>query len=254
MARSSSSSSLFRRVTQVLLMLTIVLMPQLFQLVATQEVSDGTCPTFEVITNFDPQKYLGRWYEYSNYDIFFQANGTCDTAQYTDVTEEGGPVTIGVYNRAVDIGTKEYGGAKGTAVLGEPDNATKPGKLIVNFYDPPSKMVSNTTNYNILDTDYDSYTIVYFCRQVNVTTKSEYLWILTRERIPAQALVDQATDTIRKQGIDTTRLRKTVQTDCPDPDSSSVGSSANAMTTAQLSSYFAIASSVMMMMMSVQLV
>jgi len=231
--------------TQVLLMLTTVLMPQLSHLVASQEVSQGKCPTFDVITNFDPQKYLGLWYEYSNYDIYFQANETCDTAQYTDATKADGPLTIGVYNRAVEIGKKEYGGAKGTAVLGEPDNPTKPGKLIVNFYDPPSKRVADTTNYNILDTDYDSYSIVYFCRQMNETTKSEYLWILARERQPSQTLVDKATETIRSQGIDTTRLRKTVQTDCPDLPTGNVESSANAIEAiAQLS--YAIASVMVM--------
>ena len=106
--------------------------------------------------------------------------------------------------------------AEGSAVLGEPDNASRPGKLIVNFDGQPSFARSTTTNYNILDTDYDSYAIVYSCSSKFFgLLKSEFLWILTRERNPPTSVIEQATQIIQSQGIDTKRLKITRQTDCP---------------------------------------
>ena len=45
--------------------------------------------------------------------------------------------------------------AEGSAVLGEPSNPSRPGKLIVNFDSQPSFARSTTTNYNVVDTDYN---------------------------------------------------------------------------------------------------
>jgi len=199
----------------------LVLLGQVI-LTAAQLESPGKCPTIKVIKNFDSKKYLGRWYEYSNYDNKFSQQGTCDIAQYTDATEAGKPLKIAVLNRAVRDGVDKFDyQAKGNADLGEPNNPDKPGKLIVNFYDPPSRVISETTNYNILDTDYTSFTTVYLCRQKDAATKSEFLWILTRKQFPPKALVDKATAIIQGNGIDTSRLKKTVQTNCPDADASS---------------------------------
>jgi len=223
----------------------MAMLPQLFKAAVAQEQSPGTCPTFKVVTNFDPQKYLGRWYQYSNNAIRFQNDTSCDIAQYSDMTEPGKPLTIGVFNRAVRDGApgKFSRGAKGTAVLGEPSNPDNPGKLIVNFYDPASRVQRNTTNYNILDTDYGNFTTVYNCRQVNESTKSEFLWILTREQSPPKALVDKATAIIQGNGIDTSRLKKTRQANCPDPDMKSHATHSNpslaSMSMAIMCSFFA---------------
>jgi len=106
--------------------------------------------------------------------------------------------------------------AEGSATLGEPDNASKPGKLIVNFDGQPSFARSTTTNYNILDTDYDSYAIVYSCSpKFFGLLKSEFLWILTRERNPSASVIQNAMAIIEGQGIDTNRLKLTRQTNCP---------------------------------------
>ena len=106
--------------------------------------------------------------------------------------------------------------AEGKAVLGEPDNSSRPGKLIVNFDGQPSFAQSTSTNYNILNTDYDSYAVVYSCSQKFFgLLKSELLWILTRERNPSASVIGNATAIIESQGIDTKRLKKTRQTNCP---------------------------------------
>jgi len=55
--------------------------------VSAQEISTGKCPNISVIQNFEPQRYLGRWFEYSNYFAIFQLFGDCVTADYSDVSE-----------------------------------------------------------------------------------------------------------------------------------------------------------------------
>jgi len=185
------------------------------QLTTAQEISFGKCPKFSVIQNFDPQRYLGRWYEYSNYFAIFQLFGDCVTADYSDVSS-GGQTKIKVINKSVSSIKGTPNSAVGSAVLGEPSNPSRPGKLIVNFDSQPSFARSTTTNYNIVDTDYNSYAIVYSCgEKVFGLLKSEFLWILTRERNPSPQVIEKAKSIIKANGIDTRRLKKTKQTGCP---------------------------------------
>jgi len=199
--------------------------------------SPGTCPTFKVQKNFDVTKYTGKWYENTKYETAFEKDGSCNSAEYTDLTQDG-KVVIGVLNKRLDK-NGELVMAKGNATLGEPDNAEKPAKIVVNFYDPPSKRVSTTPNYNVVETDYTSYTIVYFCRQINTSTKSEFLWILTREQAPPATLINKAKQVITVQGIDTNRLKAVKQKDCG-PMNSSTKSMASPMSLALVAAIFAL--------------
>jgi len=199
-----------------------------------QVFSWGKCPNFKVKKQFDPQMYLGRWYEYSKYDTQFERGSNCITADYSDITKTGGPVTIGVLNRRNDP-TKGLVNATGEATLVEPNNPDKPAKLFVTFngvkFSVPEGRdnigLSVMPNYNVVDTDYTSYTIVYACRMTDTNTRSEFLWILTRERNPPQALVNDVINIIRNESIDTNRLEMTAQTGCPELPSPSSSSSSS---------------------------
>ena len=182
-------------------------------------------------------QYLGRWYEYSNYFALFQLFGDCVTADYSDVSQPH-KTRIKVVNRSVNslwveekpllkipknclniwVGYFRKGTpnvAEGSATLGEPNNPHKPGKLIVRFDAQPAFTQSTETNYNIIDTDYTSYAIVYSCNSKLFLFKSELLWILTREKNPPSSVINRAMAIIRANGIDTRRLKKTRQTNCP---------------------------------------
>jgi len=182
--------------------------------VKAQHTSFGKCPNFNVILNFNQQRYLGRWYEYSKYETSFQKDAKCCTADYSDESI-GELVQIGVVNRSIKKGAVTYSNATGEAVLGEPENPTKPGKLIVNFDSQPSFTRATRTNYNIVYTDYDSFAVVYACSSRFFFFKREFLWILTREKIPSPNLIDLAYMKIQEAQIDISRLIKTVQEDCP---------------------------------------
>ena len=103
--------------------------------------------------------------------------------------------------------------AKGSAILNDPFDPLVPGELIVNFEDQPSFSRSTSTNYNVIDTDYDNFTIIYSCNNYGFL-KSELLWILTRQRFPGKLLINHLMQKIRKLGLNTSRLKRTDQKTC----------------------------------------
>lgn len=196
--------------------------------VNAQVQTDGACPTFSVKTNFDTTKYLGRWYEYSKNPTKFEEGGTCNIANYEDKTANG-KVVLGVLNQRIDNG--KWVSAKGNAELGEPNNAEKPGKFIVNFYDPPSTRTATETNYNVLDTDYDTYTIVYAC-SARAGKKNEFLWLLTRQQTPPATVTNAAMQKIQNMGIETANMKTVKQTDCPEAPNASTTAMASPLSLA----------------------
>ncbi|XP_075983119.1 uncharacterized protein LOC142981240 isoform X2 [Anticarsia gemmatalis] len=126
----------------------------------------GQCDTtIPVIRNFDPARYLGRWRLIQSYYTPFQS-GTCNEAYYSAGT--GGAVVV-VNSQVVN---QELATITGQAVLATTDGS---GKLLVTF---PS---SNTpSEYWILDTDYDSYALIYTCENLANDQRRVWSWKLSR--------------------------------------------------------------------------
>merc|ERR1712142_398496 len=175
----------------------------------------GKCKDFPVMTGFEPQKYLGRWYEYSKYFAIFELFGTCTNAIYSDATTKEGDLVIGVHNMGINSVTGNLNEAIGTAVLADPSDPTKAANLIVNFDSNPVK--SNTTNYSVVKTDYEKYAVVYSCSNGPIPgTDIEFFWILTREQFPNEDMIKEIYAEAEKQGFNTSHLKKTKQSvDCP---------------------------------------
>jgi len=209
----------------------LILLMATCYIVNAQVETNGNCPTITVKTPFDRTKYTGRWYEHSKNPTIFEKGGTCNIANYEDLTGSDGKVVIGVLNQRID-GSNGWVNARGNATLGEPDNTNKPGKLIVNFYDPKSIRVATTTNYNILDTDYTSYTIVYACSSRNAGKKSEFLWILTRQQNPPNNVKQTALQKIQSMGIETANMEMVKQDGCSSPPNSSTTAMASPLSLA----------------------
>jgi len=190
-----------------------------------QRISFGSCPDFPVVTNFDVPKYTGRWFEYSRYFAIFELFGKCAVADYTDLSPPEGAPKIGVLNRGVNYITSVSREAIGDAVLADPDDPEGSARLIVNFDSQSTR--STTANYNVVDTDYESYSVVYYCSSVLYFLKAEILWILTRDQFPDDTMIDAVKDKIVKAGIDTSRLGKTDQDTCPPPPKAPVNNNNN---------------------------
>jgi len=123
-------------------------------------------------------------------------------------------VVIEVINQAVNTFTGASQEAEGTAILNNPTDPSVPGELIVNFDSQPEFTRASSTNYNVIETDYDQFSIVYSCNNYGFM-KSEILWVLTRKQFPGKELIEYIYNKIKYLGLNTRRLRKTVQKGCP---------------------------------------
>lgn len=74
----------------------------------------------DVVTTFDAQSYMGRWFEIAHKPNFFQRNCERSTAEYS-LNDDG---SINVYNTCYKD-EKLYSSIKGTAKAQNPNEATK---------------------------------------------------------------------------------------------------------------------------------
>lgn len=106
---------------------------------------------------FLPQ-YLGKWFEIKRYDVYFQRNSECCYALYT----KGEDGSIIVENSSIKNGQPRTS-VKGRAVLADATADPLVGKLIVAFND---RALGTEANYQVLDTDYENYSIVWNCQSL----------------------------------------------------------------------------------------
>merc|ERR1712154_181030 len=121
------------------------------------------CPRdYSPMESLDLDRYLGTWYE-------IQLG--CDIAEYTANDD----CTITVKNSG-HRPIQGWSSVEGSAVLADSGDAS----LIVSFSgNTPSP--SDEANYTVLDTDYETYSIVYSCGNIAGLASFDFLWILARE-------------------------------------------------------------------------
>ncbi|KAJ2940628.1 hypothetical protein O0L34_g14733 [Tuta absoluta] len=165
----------------------------------------GKCPDVSAMTGFDPKRFLGKWHEAERYFAIFEGAGKCVTAEYTE-NDNGG---ITVINKQLSILNGVQNGIKGEArQVGMPDE----GKLEVRF---PSMPANFPAPFWIVDTDYDSYAVVWGCNDLFLS-HTRNAWILTRERNPPSSVIERALEAADKSNVNPNYFLKTDQEDCPD--------------------------------------
>ena len=133
---------------------------------------------------FEPERYMGNWYGqmHAKNQPFQSDSWTCAQASYTDLNLDDG--TFKVYNSGEG---RFYGprfGVHGDAKYPADTIETfGQGQMFVKFF---FQKYYDTPNYQIIDTDYDNYTIVYACHEDDM----QYLWLMTRYPNPEQELID----------------------------------------------------------------
>lgn len=142
----------------------------------------------EPVGDFDPDRYLGKWYEIARLDHSFERGLTRVTAEYS-LRDDGG---ITVVNRGYDAGKREWTQADGKAyfVRGRDE-----GYLKVSFFGPFYGA------YVVFGLDREGYQYSYVAGP-----DRSYLWLLARTPTVEQAVLDGFLKKAGELGFETDQL------------------------------------------------
>ncbi|XP_070508542.1 apolipoprotein D-like [Chironomus tepperi] len=139
-------------------------------LISAQQFFNSACPDRPVQQDFDLQKYISqKWYEVYRYNAMFQKDCECSRAIYTLNSDK----TVKVHNCCKKPTGNEC--AIGKAIVSEPDHLPLEAKLNVAFGDQPL----TKSNYWVLSTDYEKYSVVYTCGNIPGNKSIQFAWILS---------------------------------------------------------------------------
>ena len=150
-------------------------------------------PPMKIAQNFNPNAYLGEWYEIARTPNFFEKGCRCISATYTAEQND----YIGVYNQCL----KDNKWSDINGYVWNVDN--DPAKLRVRFFWP----------------FYASYWVLYVDSDYQYAVVGEpsrtYLWFLARDRVLDQATIDKMKAIAQDQGYDLSDLIYPSQQNCP---------------------------------------
>ena len=147
----------------------------------------GVPEGIEPVTEFELQRYLGKWYEIARLDHSFERDLTQVTAEY--VPREGGGVTV--INRGLDA-DGEWQEARGKAFFVGDENT---GHLKVSFFGP------FYGSYVVFDLDKQDYSHAFVSGP-----NRDYLWLLARSPQVSESLQEAFRRSAETLGFDTTEL------------------------------------------------
>lgn len=150
--------------------------------------------------DFDAGRYLGRWYEIARTKNMPFEFGTDTQANYA-LNPNG---TVAVYN--VEWRRNRWSGAHAVATI--VDNA----RLSVDFFHGPPG------DYQVLQTDYDTYSVVYSYFRKFGPLKIHFGWILSRTTSLPQDVIDKAFQLFEQEtGLKQSQFHMTKQGVAPYP-------------------------------------
>ncbi len=155
-----------------------------FLLAGCTGVPEGITP----VSNFQLDRYLGKWYEIARLDHSFERDMSDVSAVYS-LHPDGG---VRVINRGYRI--DKWKSVEGKAELIDPELKPAIGSLKVSFFGP------FYGGYHIIALDPD------YRWSMVAGPDRDYLWILARERSLPPAIQMQLVETAKRLGFDTDKL------------------------------------------------
>ncbi|XP_014241450.1 apolipoprotein D-like [Cimex lectularius] len=184
---------------------TLAVVCLMASLVKAQIPGIGWCPDKRAMAGFDIDRYMGTWYEAERYFTVLEAGSRCARTNYTKAADGRILVTNEITNRITGI----------KRVLdGEIRNVPKGGldsKISVKYSTLPFPM---ETEYSILDTDYDSYSVVWSCSGIGPLVNTQSAWVMTRDRLPPGTVLQKAYGVLDKHKISRTFFVRAEQEEC----------------------------------------
>ncbi len=139
------------------------------------------------INDFDPDKYLGKWYEIARFDFRFERNMDNTTAVYSKNEDN----SINVVNRGYNYKKGKWSEAVGKAKLVDKPNV---GRLKVSFFGP------FYSPYNIIKLDPE------YKHALIVGKNTDYIWFLSRTPDMPEDVKAEYMKTAEELGFDLSRL------------------------------------------------
>ncbi len=152
----------------------------------------GDDASFKAVNGFEPEKYLGVWYEVARLDHSFERGLDQVNATYS-MREDGG---IKVVNRGFDSKKQKWNEAIGKAYFVETPDV---GRLKVSFFGPFYGA------YTIIELDKTAYSYAL------VTGCKNYLWILARSPQMSYIVKQQLRSHAKELGFETDKLIYPIQ-------------------------------------------
>ncbi len=132
----------------------------------------GWCPEIATKSSFNLDQYLGVWHEQKRDKSILYEYGECIQAGYSRRSDG----LINVHNSQFVTSSNKVDDVKGTAECNG-------SKCKVGFF------LFRDGDYQIVDTDYTNYSVVYSCATVLFFFRYETTWALTRSTTPTASIV-----------------------------------------------------------------
>jgi apolipoprotein D and lipocalin family protein len=180
-----------------------VLFTTLLLLSGCVKMPDNVSP----VSEFDLNRYMGKWYEIARLDHSFERGLTSVTATYSQ-REDGG---VRVINRGYNADKELWKSAEGKAYF---VGAETEGYLKVSFFGP------FYGSYVILELDRKNYSYALVCGP-----NRNYLWVLSRTPVLDGEIVDRLVQKAKALGFETEKLIYVAHKKVEETDQSSRNSS-----------------------------
>ncbi|KAL3286324.1 hypothetical protein HHI36_000833 [Cryptolaemus montrouzieri] len=162
------------------------------------------CPDVTIQRNFDTKKWSGTWYLVEAYYTSFLQDEKCVELLLTQFPNK----TVGVQLNKFNIETNDQSMIDGKL---DPIGPKGEGKLIGNLYG--TFFVNG--NIDILETDYENYSVDWACQKETDETSNAIVWILARTPNPSDEIRDKYHNVLDRNGISRKYLGSVEQKDCP---------------------------------------
>ncbi|XP_026822777.1 apolipoprotein D-like [Rhopalosiphum maidis] len=183
--------------------LVVLLVCTSVAMVSCQVPAIGGCPDFDSQPDFDMNRYLGTWYEAEHYVNIFEIGTRCVKTNYTKAVDGRYLVSNEIMNRFTGV-KRVLDGEIRLIVKGAES------KMNVKYTTLP---ISYSTEQMILETDYDSFAVVWSCSSYGVAN-TQNAWIMTREKLAPGTVMQKAYGVLDKYKLSKSYFRKTDQNSC----------------------------------------